>query len=384
MLEDRVAERTQLLEEQTGRLRQLAVELTEVEQSERRRLAEVLHDHLQQYLVAAKMRLDLMGRKSLDIDKHGLQEALSYIQKAVDASRQLTAELRPPVLYEGGLGAGLRYLGEKMKDQHKLQVDLSFKGDIEPRSDSIKIMIYQCVQELLFNAVKYAEVMECFVSVVRLEDDIIQLIVEDKGLGFNVSNLGKIDKGGFGLFSIRERMKALGGEFKITSVPGEGSVFTLTVPDKPEIVSVKEGEEAPEEKVLIKKKSKKEGIVVLIADDHIIIRQAMASLLISQPFIKEVIEAQNGEEAIQKTEETDPDVILMDINMPIMNGIEATKILSHKKCRSKIIGLSVQAKSEMAQAMKAVGAVAYFNKGDDTNILIDAIKNFAYKSSSSA
>lgn len=372
VLEQKVRERTQLLEDQTVRLRQLAVELTEVEQKERRRLAEVLHDHLQQYLVAAKMRLGLVERKALDIDKDGLEEARSYIDQAVDASRQLTAELRPPVLYEGGLSAGLRYLGRKMSDQYTLKVHISATGNVEPNSDLIKAMIYQCVQELLFNTVKYAGVKECFVKMLRLQDT-IQVTVEDKGRGFNISKLSSSDKGGFGLFSIRERMKAIGGEFSMTSIPGSGSIFTISVPDKVE-ASTKETLSVPNEKQFVRERSQKEGIVVLVADDHLIIRQSIASLLSAQPFIKEVIEAANGQEAVEKAQATDPDIILMDTNMPVMNGIEATQVLCVRNPRSKVIGLSVQPESEMAQTMKEAGAVAYFNKGDDTKSLIDTIK----------
>lgn len=375
LLEARVAERTQLLEDQTVRLRQLAVELTEVEQQERRRLAEVLHDHLQQYLVAAKMRLELVERKSIDIDKTGLQEARSYIDQAVDASRQLTAELRPPVLYEGGLTAGLRYLSKKMEDQHKLHVNLSVSGDIEPGSDLIKVMIYQCVQELLFNAVKYAGVKECFVIVARLEHT-IQVKVADKGHGFDVATLGINNKGSFGLFSIRERVKSLGGDLVIESAPHQGATFTITVPDKLE-ASIEEASNMLQEKLFIRERSSQDGIIVLVADDHALIRQSIASFLLSQEFIKEVVEANNGEEAIRKAEALDPDIILMDINMPVMNGIEATQILCSRNPRIKIIGLSVQAEGEMAQTMKDVGAVAYFNKGDNTNALIETIKKLA-------
>ncbi len=374
-LEQRVEERTKALENQAWRLRELAVELTQVEQKERRRLAEVLHDHLQQYLVAAKIRIEL-SEKRMGENNSGLQDARSYIDSAIEASRQLTAELRPPVLYEGGLKAGLRYLRQKMENQYHIRIHLVLAQDIEPGSDLIKVMIYQCVQELLFNTVKYAGVSESFVTVNRLPDRMIQVIVQDKGIGFDVSRIGSHDKGGFGLFSIRERLKALGGEFLISSAHGQGSSFTLNVPDKIEMATVEEIIGMP---TGADKTPPGEGIVVLVADDHPIIRQSIASLLISQPFIKEVIEAGNGEEAVRKTVAANPDIVLMDINMPIMNGLEATEVLSNRNSRSKIIGLSVQGESEMAQAMHSVGAVAYFNKGDDTNRLIETIKKFAYQ-----
>ncbi len=67
----------------------------------------------------------------------------------------------------------------------------------------------------------------------------------------------------------------------------------------------------------------------------------------------------------------------MDINMPGVNGIEATQILCHRNPHYKIIGLSVQTEAEMAQAMKDVGASVYFNKGDNSSSLIETIKMLA-------
>jgi PAS domain S-box-containing protein len=375
ILEEKVTERTQILEDQTQRLRQLALELTEVEQKERRRLAEVLHDHLQQYLVATKMRLELIERRGANADASGFQDARSYIDKAIDAARHLTAELRPSVLYEGGLSAGLRYLRQKTEVQHKILIHLVLSPDIEPGTDLIKVLLYQCIQELLFNTVKYAGVSECYVTVTRLENRSIQVVAEDKGIGFDLTKLTHNDKGGFGLFSIRERVKALGGEFVVASFPGQGSKFTITIPDAMELSAIEEHDPSKDNGGR-RKRTDKEGIVVLVVDDHLIIRQSIASLLLSQPFVKEVIEAGNGEEAVRKAGAVD--IILMDINMPVLNGIEATRILRHRNPHTKIIGLSVQTEGEMAQAMKDVGAVAYFNKGDNTNSLIDSIKKFAY------
>jgi PAS domain S-box-containing protein len=376
VLEKRVEERTQLLQDQAVHLRQLAVELTQAEQSERRRLAEVLHDHLQQYLVAAKMRLEA-EELNTTIDVNEFRIARTYIEKAIEASRVLTAELRPPVLYEGGLSAALRYLTQKMNDQHKVNIQLSILEDVEPGTDLIKIMIYQCVQELLLNAVKYAGVFDIVVTIARLENNAIQATVEDHGKGFDSTQIGNNHSGGFGLFSIRERVRALGGELKILSVIGQGSRFTIVVPDHVEEEVPSGSERIVDDKSVGRDKAGKDKMVVLVADDHSIVRQSIASLLQAQPFIREVVEAENGQDAIEKAEAINPDVILMDINMPILNGLEATKILMRKYPHSKIIGLSVQAKSEMSQAMMDAGAVAYFNKGDATHTLIETIKKFA-------
>jgi signal transduction histidine kinase len=376
-LEKRVAERTQQLEEQTIRLRQLALELTETEQSERKRLAQMLHDHLQQLLVAALLRLDLLLRKNPGPEKEAIKDTRGFIDQAIQASRSLTAELRPPVLYEGGLVAALGFLVRKMDHQYKIHVRLSMSADVEPQSDATKAMIYQSVQELLFNAAKYSGVDECFLHLERpANQKNIMITIRDYGRGFDVAKIGEHMTGGFGLFSIRERINALGGTFRVESSPGNGVIFELSVPDNRNVL-IEEGKDGQETAASGGSTRGKGTLTILLADDHKIVRQSLSKLLSAQEFVKEIIEAEDGMDAVRKAKEFKPDIVVMDLNMPKMNGIEATKILHEYDPRLKIIGLSVQVELEMANAMKKAGAVAYFNKAEDASGLIEAIRGFS-------
>lgn len=375
-LENRVQQRTHQLEEQSEQLRRLALELIEAEEHQRKRLAQILHDHLQQFLIAAKMKLHLLGKKAGYSD--GMREAESFIEQAYDASRSLTAELRPPVLYEGGLGPAFRFLARKFYSQYKFIVNLSIGPDSEPAANHFKTMIYQSVQEILMNTVKYAGVQECFVKLDRLPNHDICVVVWDHGAGFDPKNIGKKGCGGFGLFSIRERVKALGGVFRIESEPGNGAKFEMQIPDAAK-TAFSSAAPVVQRVVAEKKKTVKKGgtITVLLADDHKIIRQSIATLLSSQPFIHQVVEADDGRDAVEKAGEMNPDVVMMDLNMPNMNGIEATRILHRTHPEIKIIGLSVQAEPETIQAMKDAGAVEYFSKNVDINELIAALSHLA-------
>jgi signal transduction histidine kinase len=375
-LEKRVSERTQQLEEQAIRLRQLALELTATEQSERKRLAQMLHDHLQQLLVAALLRLDLLLRKNPGPEKEAIIDTREFIDQAIQASRSLTAELRPPVLYEGGLVAALGFLVRKMDHQYKMHVRLSMTADVEPQSDATKAMIYQSVQELLFNAAKYSGVDECFLHLERsAHQKNIVITIRDYGRGFNVAKIGEQMTGGFGLFSIRERIKALGGTFRVESSPGNGVIFEISVPDDHNVL-MDEGKDIFESSLKDGSTRGKGTMTILLADDHKIVRQSLAKLLSDQEFVKEIIEAEDGIDAVRKAKEFKPDVIVMDLNMPKMNGIDATRVLHEYDSNLKIIGLSVQVEVEMANAMKQAGAIAYFNKAEDASGLIEAIKGF--------
>jgi len=229
-LEERVRERTEELALRAGQLRALSGELTLIEQRERKRLARVLHDHIQQLLVAAKFHVKTLGNGGNDLDKQTIREAEGMIDECIAASRSLTAELSPYVLREGGLNAGLEWLASWMANKQGFSVDLEMES-IRPLPDVTKILLFESVRELLFNAVKHSQTHSARVSL-RTADGFLRLVVSDRGVGFDPSAnppAGKLG-GGFGLFSIQERLELIGGQFEIASAPGKGSRFVLSVP----------------------------------------------------------------------------------------------------------------------------------------------------------
>jgi PAS domain S-box-containing protein len=154
-LEQRVRERTEELAVRADQLRSLAGELTLAEQRERKRLAKVLHDHIQQLLVAAKFRVVLLGRGENDAIKQSAKETEGMIDECIAASRSLTAELSPYVLHEAGLNAGLEWLARWMEDKQGFSVNLGMEA-VEPVPEMIKILLFESVRELLLNAVKHS------------------------------------------------------------------------------------------------------------------------------------------------------------------------------------------------------------------------------------
>ena len=122
-LEQRVAERTAEAEHRAAQLQRLAAQLTQVEQRERQQLATLLHDHLQQLLVGAKLRLRILRNQPLQ-EKHlqSLQQADELLDASLRTSRSLTAELSPPILHEGNLTQVLHWLGRWAKEKYGLTV----------------------------------------------------------------------------------------------------------------------------------------------------------------------------------------------------------------------------------------------------------------------
>ena len=116
-------------------------------------------------------------------------------------------------------------------------------------------------------------------------------------------------------------------------------------------------------------------IKVAVADDHKIFREGIINLLSDCPDIEVVAQAGNGEEAIEMAKKYNPDVIIMDINMPRLNGIEATRAIKSKFPNIEIIGLSVQSEEDVTESMKKAGARILLNKAGDPGELVQMILN---------
>jgi two-component system, NarL family, response regulator NreC len=117
----------------------------------------------------------------------------------------------------------------------------------------------------------------------------------------------------------------------------------------------------------------RERLIVMLVDDHRILRQGLAGLLKEEPGIEVLAEAENGVEALNLARELRPDVIIMDVNLPGMNGIEATRIIAREMPHVNIIGLSMHYEEDVAWAMREAGAKAYLTKGCPVVELISAI-----------
>jgi DNA-binding NarL/FixJ family response regulator len=118
-------------------------------------------------------------------------------------------------------------------------------------------------------------------------------------------------------------------------------------------------------------------IRILVVDDHVIMRQGLAHLLKAQPDMDVVGEASDGQSAIIMARQFLPDVIVMDISMPIMSGLEATRIIHTEMPDIQVIGLSMFGEEEKAETMKRAGAVRYLTKAGPSNVLIAMIRETA-------
>jgi signal transduction histidine kinase/AmiR/NasT family two-component response regulator len=384
-LELLVHDRTKELVQSQERLRALASELNLTEQRERKRLATELHDHLQQMLVFCKLTIGQGKRSASGVPacESVMNKVDNILSDALIYSRTLVAELSPPVLRDHGLSASLKWLAEYMKTKHEQTVTVVVPDDQGFNlPEEQRVLLFQSVRELLINSAKHAGTGQARLTMVQ-DKEYICITVRDDGQGFDlaVADSGTVSDGissKFGLFSIQERMRALGGSFEIQSAPGKGTSAILTLPlaeimvdqgaiivDSPFLSHRVQGDTVPTNRSTIR---------ILIADDHAMIRQGLRTMLEAYKDVHIAGEATNGAEAITLAQQIQPDVVLMDINMPQMNGIDATAGIKRHFPHIVIVGLSVNADRRNREAMIKAGAATLLTKEAPVEELYQAIQ----------
>jgi signal transduction histidine kinase/CheY-like chemotaxis protein len=368
-----VNKRTQELLNTQARLRTMAQTLTLTEQRERKRMAGELHDYLAQLLVLGKMKLSNMHSQIQRIGGSAaalFQEIDHTFTKALDYTRTLMAELSPPVLHELGLPAALEWLADQMK-KHRLKVEVRLGTSDLPLPEHEAILLFQSVRELLINAAKYAGTHQATLTL-DVADHELRIAVQDKGKGFNTDSLEPTQPGHqFGLFSVKERMEELGGWLRVESAPGQGTTVTLGLP-------FTSAESAPDgsggEGQVSLPVAKAAGMRrLLLVDDHAMVRQGLRAILDHYPDLSIIGEAADGREAVSIATKRAPDVIIMDINMPRMDGIEATKRIKKDRPETVIIAVSVNDTPHLRESMQKAGASAFVSKEEAGERLYETI-----------
>lgn len=221
-LEKRVQERTEQVES-------LSSQLTLAEHAERARIAQILHDDLQQQLYALQMQLIFLrddGEGEAFLQK--IEEMKQALETATKTARRLSVDLSPPILEGEGLTEAIRWLAGQMREQHQLQAAVQAEGSFPVPDRGRRVLLFQMVRELLFNIVKHAGVRSVTVAMQQVDGD-YRIEVVDEGAGFDLEAVigdGAIPEGR-GLWIMHERLQLIGGRLEIESAPGEGTRVTI-------------------------------------------------------------------------------------------------------------------------------------------------------------
>ncbi len=341
------------------KLRAFAAQAEEVAAAqERNRLARELHDAATQTVFSITLTAQA-ARMACDSDPARLPELLGRIQEAgADAlaeMRGLVSELRPRSVAGDGLVPTLRQHLALRERRERLRTVLSIEGE-ETGSVEEKETLLGVAQEALNNVVKHAGVSEAELALAFGAGEAV-LRVRDAGRGFDPAAAA----GGFGLASMRQRVQSRGGSWELASRPGGGRRSLCACRSRRGGSTM----------------GKSQRTRVLIVDDHAVVRQGLRTFLGMLPDIQVVGEAASGVEALAAHESSRPDVTLMDLVMPDMDGVEATRRIRAARPDAKIIVLTSFAEEDKIFPAIRAGAAGYLLKDVKPAELADTIRAVA-------
>jgi CheY-like chemotaxis protein/anti-sigma regulatory factor (Ser/Thr protein kinase) len=265
------------------------------------------------------------------------------------------------VLHEFGLPLALQWLADQMKT-HQLTVDVRLGTTQLPLTENQAILLFHSIRELLINAAKHAGTNKAALTL-DVTDNVLTIAVQDQGKGFTTDRLEPQQPGQhFGLFSIKERMEELGGWLRVESMPGRGTTVSLGLP----LTSAESSKDNVKDDGHVHPPASKAAGVrrVLLVDDHAMVRQGLRAVLDAYPDLSIIGEAADGREAVSITKKRTPDVIIMDINMPRMDGIEATRRIKQERPETIIIAVSVNDTPQIRESLQKAGASAFVSKDE--------------------
>jgi len=214
------------------KIRSLAAELTRVEQEERHRISQVLHDDLQQRLFAIKAQLSFLKDGNLSAETYReLDQIQVTLSESIAITRNLSIDLSPLILQGEGITEALTWLAFRMKEQYGLQVDLEAKKNLYHIDSHLRMLLFQSIRELLFNVVKHAGVSQAKVTLDEMNGRPC-ITIRDDGKGFDSEAVLGNPQTAHGLLIIQDRLNLLGCHMELVAKPNEGTRITIELPDE--------------------------------------------------------------------------------------------------------------------------------------------------------
>lgn len=211
-----------------------AMELSKVEDRERRRFAELLHDDIGQNLVIIKMLCESVINDSHNESKNRnerIYKVISLLNRTIQTARSMTAGLYPAALEDLGLEYAVKWYIESVLDFFGIEIILNVDEKVEEVSNDFKRLMFRIIQESLQNILKHAEASTVDVQCWR-EAGYVKLTIKDNGKGFSVEKVKNRAGRGIGLMLMKEKTESLMGSFNLRSAPGDGTVIHVELPEK--------------------------------------------------------------------------------------------------------------------------------------------------------
>jgi CheY-like chemotaxis protein len=327
------------------------------------------------------------------------EESRQILVDCSNLSKQISEEIRtlsyllhPPLLDELGLSSAVRWYAEGYERRTGIKVKVDIAPDFVRLPADTEVTLFRVIQESLTNIHRYSGSEKAYV---RLKEnlDSIEVQIGDFGKGMHpeMINLpsGRMVRLGVGIQGMKERMRQLGGKLEITSQPKQGTVVTATLPvSHPEIapqasngavVAAQLGRRAEPLQANRSASSKQ----ILIADDHEMLRRGLRTMMERENSWQICGEAVDGQDAVEKARALRPDLVILDINMPVLNGLQAAKVILSEQPHTKILIFTVHDSDQTLKEIKAVGAHGYLSKSNASDDLVRVVKEILESNSTS-
>lgn len=369
-------------------LRQLSTRLMQLQDEERRRIARDLHDVTGQKVAVQTIGLMQVLSKDpgvLDGDaRRILTECAALTKEVGEEIRTLSYLLHPPLLDELGLSAAVKWYAEGFHRRTGIRTDVSIASDFLRLPPDVEVTLFRVVQESLTNVHRYSGSPKAYVRVSSTRKE-VRVEVGDFGRGLSPEMMtpaaGTMAALGVGIQGMKERMRQLAGHLEITSAKNKGTVVTATVP----LSSLHVANELESEAAMAALASGVEGQSpdkpsrsrkkrILIADDHEIVRRGVRTLLQNEKDWEICGEAIDGNEALHKAAALRPDLVILDINMPVLNGLAAVRQILRKRPQTKILVFTVHDSEQTKKEITAAGAHGYLSKNKAGQDLLRVVR----------
>lgn len=368
-------------------LRHLSTRLLKLQDEERRRISRDLHDVTGQKLAVQAMTLGQLLKTESGNGNNTARKALS---DCLDLANQISSEIRtlsyllhPPLLDELGLLSAVRWCTQGFEKRTGIQVEVAIPRGLPRLSPDREVALFRVVQEALANVHRHSGSKSARVQVRASKHEIV-LEVRDRGKGMPAAAL-KASDGiacvfGVGIQGMRERIRLVSGSLDVTSAPGRGTVVRATLPvldpaaQKPPPDwrrPIPTGPLAPQPPSFAAAGRRKR---ILIADDHEVLRSGLKTMLQNSDEWEVCGEAANGQEAVDKAAVLRPDLVILDINMPVLNGLAAVRRILLSGEPTKVLMFTVHDSEQTVREIREAGAHGYVSKGKAGQDLVTAIR----------
>lgn len=364
-------------------LRQLSTRLLEIQDEERRRIARDLHDITGQKLALQCIALSRMTRllspTASDETRESIAQCLDLTNQIVEEIRTLSYLLHPPLLDELGLPAAARWYAQGFQKRTGIRTNVDVAHNLPRLRPDAEVALFRIVQESLTNVHRYSASPTAYIRIASDADE-YKVEVGDFGKGMQVegnSQGNELAPLGVGIQGMRQRIRQLSGTLDIFSKLGEGTVVIASLP----IMKVS----LPVEKILPGKPQldsapsdkAQSGATyrILLADDHEMLRRGLRSMLEKEPGLCICGEAKDGIDAVEKVLALKPDLVILDINMPALNGLAAIGQILRSHPQTRILVFTVHDSEQTLHESFNAGAHGFLSKGKAGRDLIDAVRS---------